>query len=183
MLILDDPTSQRGAPMPARKPKKKATAKARPRAKSARKPAAAPKKSAPAKGLVKRQEPESLRLRAATPSLTVNDIDKSLTWYRDVLGFTLKERWEDKGKLLGVELVAGGVSFYLGQDDWQKGRHRTKGVGFRIYCSTVQDVDGLAARVRARGGQLLDEPHDESWGGRAFAVVDPDGFKITIASE
>jgi uncharacterized glyoxalase superfamily protein PhnB len=71
----------------------------------------------------------------------------------------------------------------LGQDDWKKGRDRVKGEGFRIYCKTAQDVDRLAAQVKARGGKLTQEPRDEPWGTRDFAVVDPDGFKITIGSE
>jgi uncharacterized glyoxalase superfamily protein PhnB len=130
-----------------------------------------------------RQQPEPLRLRSVAPSFTVNDIEKSLAWYRDVLGFVVKDRWEHEGKLAGVELAAGGVLFMLGQDDWKKGRDRVKGEGFRIYCKTAQDVDRLAAQVKARGGKLTQEPRDEPWGTRDFAVVDPDGFKITIGSE
>jgi uncharacterized glyoxalase superfamily protein PhnB len=130
-----------------------------------------------------RQQPETLRLRSVAPSFTVNDIEKSLAWYRDVLGFVVKDRWEHEGKLAGVELAAGGVLFMLGQDDWKKGRDRVKGEGFRIYCKTAQDVDRLAAQVKARGGKLTQEPRDEPWGTRDFAVVDPDGFKITIGSE
>jgi catechol 2,3-dioxygenase-like lactoylglutathione lyase family enzyme len=42
-------------------------------------------------------------------------------------------------------------------------------------------VDRLAARIKAQGGTLSQEPRDE-WGTRALAVEDPDGFKITIAS-
>jgi lactoylglutathione lyase len=122
-------------------------------------------------------------LRGATPSFTVNDIERSLAWYRDVLGFAVKERWEDAGKLLGVEVAAGDVSFMLGQDDWKKGRNRVKGEGVRIYCTTGQDVDRLAEGIKTRGGTLLQEPADQPWGTRSFAVEDPDGFKITIASE
>ena len=51
-----------------------------------------------------------------------------------------------------------------------------------MYCATSQDIDALAARVRAGGGTIVDEPKDESWGGRAFGVRDPDGFTITFAS-
>lgn len=125
----------------------------------------------------------STSLRGATPSFTVNDIERSLAFYRDVLGFAVTDRWEEAGKLFGVELAAGDVSFMLGQDDWKKGRNRVKGEGFRIYCTTGQDVDRLAEQIKARGGTLAQEPADRPWGTRAFAVEDPDGFKITIASE
>ncbi len=131
---------------------------------------------------VARQAPETLRLGTASPTPTVSDLEASLAWYRDILGCVVKERWEQEGKTIGAELVAGRVSFYLMQDDWQKGRDRVKGVGFRMHCTTKQDVDGLAETIRSRGGRLLTEPHDEPWGGRAFAVADPDGFKLTISS-
>jgi lactoylglutathione lyase len=124
-----------------------------------------------------------LTLRAAAPSLTVNDLDQSLAFYRDLLGFSVTDRWEQEGKLMGVEISAGPVTFMLGQDDWKKGRGRVKGEGFRLYCDTTQDVDQIAARIKARGGTLEQEPRDESWGARALAVVDPDGFKITIAKQ
>lgn len=123
----------------------------------------------------------TLSLRSVGPSFTVDDVQKSLDWYRDVLGFAVGQRWEEGGKLLGVELMAGPVVFMISQDDWKKGRDRKKGEGFRLYCETDQDVDELAARIKERGGRLAQEPRDEEWGSRAFAVDDPDGFKITIA--
>ncbi len=111
----------------------------------------------------------------------MNDIEKSVAWYRDVLGFAVGERWEQEGRLAGVELVAGDVRFWLSQDDWKKGRNRQKGEGFRLYCETSQDVDRLAERIKANGGALLEGPRDQSWGGRDLGIADPDGFKITIS--
>jgi uncharacterized glyoxalase superfamily protein PhnB len=128
----------------------------------------------------KRHQPETLRLRSVTPSFTVADVEKSLSWYRDVLGFHPRDRWEQDGKLSGVEMVAGSVTFVLNQDDWKKGRDRVKGEGFRIYCETVQDVDVLAVRAKAQGAKLTQEPRDQPMGMRDFSLVDPDGFKITI---
>jgi uncharacterized glyoxalase superfamily protein PhnB len=130
-----------------------------------------------------RRQPETLRLRSASPSFTVNDLQKSIAFYRDVLGFTEKERWERDGALRGMELAAGSVSVFLAQDDWQKGHDRVKGLGFRVYCETAQDIDALARRVQERGGTLAEELKDQPWGGRDFAVVDPDGFRITISRE
>jgi lactoylglutathione lyase len=125
----------------------------------------------------------NLRLTSAGPSLTVNDVHKSLAWYRDVLGLTVGERWENDGKLMGVELNAGDVLFMIGQDDWKKGRDRIKGVGVRLYCETDQDIDRLAARIKANGGTLAQEPKDQPWGTRDLSIDDPDGYKITIAKE
>jgi uncharacterized glyoxalase superfamily protein PhnB len=160
--------------MPAKKktPTKKTAASRNPARTSARKPSARRTSPRVTKGLT---------LRTAAPSFTVNDVQKSLSWYTDVLGLTVKERWEEKGTLMGVELEAGDVTFYIGQDDWKMGRDRSKGVGFRLYCTTTQDIDALAATIKAKGGRLLEEPHDLSWGDRALAVVDPDGFKITVS--
>jgi uncharacterized glyoxalase superfamily protein PhnB len=128
----------------------------------------------------KRKEPQTLRLRAITPGLTVNDIARSVAWYRDVLGFIVAEEWRAKGVLRGAEMKAGAVSLFLGQDDWKKGTDRSKGAGFRLYCTTAQDVDRLAALVKSRGGVLAHEPQTQPWGERDFGLVDPDGFNLTI---
>jgi len=152
--------------------------------KSARKPAKRAKRvraGARKRATTARRQPETLRLRSASAGYTVNDIAKSLAWYQDVLGCVLVERWERDGKLMGATLRAGRVDFYLGQDDWRKGRDRRKGEGFRLYCVTAQNVEALAAQIKARGGTLLHEPQTEPWGERDFAVADPDGFKITIS--
>ncbi len=84
---------------------------------------------------------------------------------------------------VAASLEAGAVTIILGQDDWAQGRDRDEGIGFRLYCLTAQDVDQLASDIRARGGTLAWEPTDQPWGSRDFALVDPDGFKITISTE
>ncbi len=124
-----------------------------------------------------------LRLGSVSPSFTVNDLPKSIAWYRDVLGFRVEERYQREGTLVGVGLQAGDVFLMLGQDDWKKGRDRKKGEGFRIYCMTTQDVDAIARRIREAGGTLDQEPRDQPWGMRDFSLTDPDGFKLTIGKE
>ena len=130
----------------------------------------------------KRQQPESLRLRSIMPTFTANDLQLSLAWYRDGLGFFVAERWEEGGRLEGVMLKAGTCEFGLSQDDFSKGRDRAKGVGFRLWCTTTQDVDAIAARLRAFGGKIVEEP-GERYDTYGFTAQDPDGFKITISQE
>jgi len=148
--------------------------------KPAKRPAA---KRAPAKRPPARRQPETLRLRSIAPSLTTTDLQRSIAFYRDVLGFIIGDEWREKGVLLGVELHAGAVTFMLSQDDFAKGRDRQKGVGTRFYCGTAQDIDRFAAQIRERGGVLDQEPKDMPWGARVFMISDPDGFKLTFQQE
>jgi uncharacterized glyoxalase superfamily protein PhnB len=127
-----------------------------------------------------RRQPETLRLRKLTPSFTATDLQRSMAFYRDVLGFVIGDEWRDNGELAGCEIHAGAVTLMLGQDDFKKGRDRQKGVGTRVWCHTAQDLDRLAAEIKARGGILDQEPQDMPWGDRVFMITDPDGFKLTF---
>ncbi len=129
-----------------------------------------------------RRQPETLRLRSLMPALTVNDLAASVAWYRDVLGFIVAEEFRREDRVVGVRLTAGTVDFLLGQDDFAKGRDRKKGVALRLYAITGQDIDQLAAAIKERGGELAQEPQDQPWGARDLAVVDPDGFVISIST-
>ncbi|HEY4590589.1 MAG TPA: VOC family protein [Thermoanaerobaculia bacterium] len=129
-----------------------------------------------------RRQPETLRLRSLMPALTVNDLAASVAWYRDVLGFIVAEEFRREDRVVGVRLTAGAVDFLLAQDDFAKGRDRKKGAGLRLYCITGQDIDQLAAAIKEKGGELAQEPQDQPWGARDLAVVDPDGFVISIST-
>jgi uncharacterized glyoxalase superfamily protein PhnB len=113
------------------------------------------------------------------PILTVNDLQRSIGFY-EKLGFSIEERYEREGKLNGARLVAGQGRVNLTQDDWAKGRDRAKGTGVRVFIQVEQDVDELAAGIKAAGITLESGPEDMPWG-RAFSLTDPDGFKITVA--
>jgi catechol 2,3-dioxygenase-like lactoylglutathione lyase family enzyme len=129
-----------------------------------------------------RTNPETLRVRSIEPSLTVNDLERSLRFYADVLGFFVGERWIDAGVLRGAMLKAGACQLGLSQDDWSKGRERKKGEGISLWLKTAQNLDKLAARIKGAGG-VADGPTKESWGGRSLSVYDPDGFRIRFYEE
>jgi catechol 2,3-dioxygenase-like lactoylglutathione lyase family enzyme len=164
--------------MATRKPRraKRTAPPARPRRKKT-----ASRKSAAAPTLDRRQRaPETLRLRSLEPSLTVDDLERSVRFYTDMLGFIVSDRWTEGGVLRGVMLKAGVCELGLSQDDWAKGRNRKKGEAVRISCQTAQDIDALASRIKAGGGRLTEEPKDTPWGTRGLSLDDPDGFHLTI---
>jgi uncharacterized glyoxalase superfamily protein PhnB len=125
---------------------------------------------------------ESLIGRPLAVSLTVKDIQKSLTYYQDTLGFSIERTLEREGVLRSVALKAGDVSISINQDDGAKGWERVKGEGFSLRITTEQNIDELADRIKKSGGILDSDPADMPWGTRAFRFRDPDGYKFMISS-
>ncbi len=123
-----------------------------------------------------------MRASRVFPIYTATDLNKTLAWYKDVMGCQVGKIFEDEGVLVGAAVQFGDVGIWLSQDDFAKGADRAKGDGFRIILETMDDIDKLAESIRERGGELLMEPQDQPWGVRIFAVADPDGFKISIST-
>ena len=116
-------------------------------------------------------------------SLTCNDIDASVRWYQQVLGFEVQP-FERDGKLVGAIISAGDIRIVLNQEDGKLGWDRKKGQGFylQINVASAADVDAAAARIKAAGGKLISEPADRPWGARMFQFNDLDGFKLGVST-
>ena len=84
----------------------------------------------------------ALQARSVSPSLTVSDLQRSLRFYKDGLGFSTGEEWKDGDKLVGVMLQSEQVYLMLGQDDFAKGRDRVKGVGVRSEHQRIRGRPG-----------------------------------------
>ncbi len=117
-------------------------------------------------------------------SITCLDVQASIRFYRDVLGFAVAQTFDYEGKVAGAIIVAGDIRIVLNQDDGKLGWDRIKGQGFylQINVAGAADVDAAAARIKAAGGTLLNEPEDRPWGARMFQFKDPDGFKLGVST-
>jgi uncharacterized glyoxalase superfamily protein PhnB len=117
-------------------------------------------------------------------SLTCKDLEASLRFYRDAIGFAVAERFEHEGKVVAAVVAAGNCRIVLNQDDGKLGWDRIKGQGFYLQINVpgAADVDATAARIKAAGGALLSEPEDRPWGARMFQFKDPDGFKLGVST-
>jgi len=60
-----------------------------------------------------------LSLTHIAPTITCDDLERSMHFYTEVLGFEVTERWEHDGVLLGASLRAGKADLMLSQDDWK----------------------------------------------------------------
>ena len=117
-------------------------------------------------------------------SITCKDLEASIRFYRDALGFGVAQTYENDGKVVAVVVAAGDCHIVLNQDDGKLGWDRIKGQGFylQINVAGAADVDAAAARITAAGGALLSEPADRAWGVRMFQFKDLDGFKLGVST-
>lgn len=119
--------------------------------------------------------------------LFVRDMGRMIRFYRDVLGFKIRED-EDTSN---VYLIKDGTLFLLyGRDDFERMTHRRyeyiKGLNghseLALYVDTFQEVDEQFRRVVALGATPVLEPETEPWGQRTCYIADPEGNLIEIGS-
>lgn len=125
---------------------------------------------------------ETLQAESLQASMTVANLERSVAWYADTLGFEVVQRHEREGRLIAVSLRAGAVRILLAQDDGAKGLERAKGEGMSLQFTTHQNADALATAIKGRGVTLDTEPVTAPHGARIFRLRDPDGFRLTISS-
>ena len=119
--------------------------------------------------------------------LFVQDMGRMIRFYRDVLGFEIRED-EDTSN---VYLVKDGTLFLLyGREDFEKMTHRRyeylKGLNghseIALYVDTFQEVDDQFRRVVELGATPVLEPETEPWGQRTCYIADPEVNLIEIGS-
>jgi uncharacterized glyoxalase superfamily protein PhnB len=117
-------------------------------------------------------------------SITCKDVEASIRFYSEVMGFAVGQTFERDGKIAGAFVMAGDIRIVLNQDDGKLGWDRIKGQGFflQINVASAADVDAAAERVKASGITLLSEASDRPWGVRMFMFKDHDGFKVGVST-
>ncbi len=121
--------------------------------------------------------------------VTVNDVDESLAFYRDALGFDVRndvgsdgQRWVTIGSDAqpDLELVLSPPHAGRSQADGDAIQELlTKGV-MPMLVFTTDDLDGTFEKLRASGAEVLQEPIDQPWCPRDCAFRDPSGNMIRI---
>jgi len=119
--------------------------------------------------------------------LLVDDMGKMIRFYRDVLGFEIKEDENTSN----VYLVKDGTLFLLyGRNDFEKMTNRKyeyiKGLNghfeIALYVDTFEEVDTEYNNAVSKGAMPVLEPVTEPWGQRTCYIVDPEGNLIEIGS-
>ena len=117
----------------------------------------------------------------------VEDMAKMICFYRDVLGFEIKED-EDASN---VYLIKDDTLFLLyGRKDFEKMTSRKyeyiKGLNghteIALYVDSFEEVDAAYKKAISKGAVSVLEPVTEPWGQRTCYIADPEGNLIEIGS-
>jgi catechol 2,3-dioxygenase-like lactoylglutathione lyase family enzyme len=114
----------------------------------------------------------------ARPVLHVSDVEASLRFYVDRLGFTIPWRFDEDGKARVAQVDRGSCALIL-SDQWPE----KVGKGLMFISLNVEPetreaqtaaLNALRAELEARGVHVK----DGSWGYRLLVVDDPDGNQL-----
>ena len=119
--------------------------------------------------------------------LFVENMENMIKFYRDVLGFEIKEDLDTSN----VYLKKDGTLFLLyGRKDFEKMTNRkyeyVKGLNghfeLALYVDSFDEVDETYNRIIKQGAKPILEPTTEPWGQRTCYIADPEGNLIEIGS-
>jgi predicted enzyme related to lactoylglutathione lyase len=110
--------------------------------------------------------------------LAVRDLEKSAAYYRDVMGFEVREIGDPGWRMFvrdGCRIMAGECRDTL----------PARELGDHSYFAyfIVDDVDACHAAVVAKGADLVKPLRTEPWGLREFGLRTIDGHRIMIGQE
>ena len=113
-------------------------------------------------------------------SLPVSDVNRTVAFYRDLLGVTVQQQ---HGKSFALLRIGAGTIGLIKAEISDAGTmaNLTPEARSAIHVEfSTDDLDGLYATLMARGVVFHEPPHDEPWE-RAMATHDPDGYTVEFA--
>ena len=122
-------------------------------------------------------------VKEVVPFFSVSDMERSVRFYLDGLGFTMEKKWVVDGKVRWCWLALGGAALMLqefptqGHDSWVPRGKLGEGVSLCFQC---QEALAIYHEVRSRGVEAS-EPQvgNAMWVTR---VLDPDVYRLFFES-
>jgi RNA polymerase sigma-70 factor (ECF subfamily) len=119
-----------------------------------------------------------IRLTSVTLELGVANVQRSVDFYSEALGFQTEIRYEEQGQLDWASIRCGTIRLFLHHSlpDNESPEAREARKKIKLYFRP-DDAPGLHEALKAKGF-AVSEPQIASYGEREFSMHDPDGYTI-----
>lgn len=119
-----------------------------------------------------------------TPNLLVNDVNKTIEFYKNVLGFELVVTAPESGQFDWAMMKCGGVELMFQSKasavkDLPEFGNQPIGGSLLLYID-VADVVSLCDKVKAKA-KIKKDLHETFYGTKEFAMYDEDGYLLVFA--
>jgi uncharacterized glyoxalase superfamily protein PhnB len=130
-----------------------------------------------------------MKFSDVTPNLVVSNVERSLAFYRDVLGFAVTATVPDSGPFAFAWMQRDGVNVFLNSHDSveEHAGLASRPIGGTATLFIVLEADDVAAGVDALfasvspRAKVMMPMKDQFYGMREFGIEDPDGYVIFFA--
>ena len=121
-----------------------------------------------------------------TPNLIVDNVERSLTFYETVLGFTRGILVPEQSPFVFASVTGGAVEVFLNdraavlKDRPELAARVGASMGNQLFIEIASGIDAWWEQVKDRAAVIM-PPVTQWYGMREFAVADPDGYVIVFA--
>lgn len=121
----------------------------------------------------------SIAKRVWVVSIPISNFGKSLSFYRDLLGFEVQL----DGRIFNwIELGPDEPLCKIGLYEWKEGIPRPYPIATGITLDT-DDIQELYKRLKATGTKFPNPPKKSEWGGWSADFLDPDGNSLNVVQD
>jgi catechol 2,3-dioxygenase-like lactoylglutathione lyase family enzyme len=117
------------------------------------------------------------RITSFAPQLLVDDLDRSIQFYCDVLGFSFGPTW--RGFYAIGERDGFAIHLKCAPKAIEDRANRRQNEHLDIYASVI-GVATLYAACKAKGATILKPLDHTAWGTSDFYIADPEGYIIAF---
>lgn len=123
---------------------------------------------------------DGTRLTSISPQFLVDNLDNSVTYYRDRLGFTLDFVYESF--YAGVSRDGLSIHLKCAPKTLSDRAHRKQQEHLDAHIDVI-DIEGLYEDLQSRGAQIVRRLEERPWAHKDFYVEDPDGYILCFSAQ
>lgn len=128
-----------------------------------------------------------MKLKSLTPNLMVNDVEETIEYYTDILGFTLLKTVPEKGELDWAMVKRGDIVLMFQSkkslaNELPRLKGEKPGGGLTLYIQ-VDSITELHEELYHNEVEIISDLESTFYDTTEFTIVDVNGYILTFSEE